>query len=85
MISEYSIFLIALLLVLSWLVIMIYWLRRKDREKRSLLDYIFLWPLLLEQHKAKASKNSNRFIVIGLIIMALLVTMDMLIIHPKEH
>ena len=52
--------------------------RNMHDEKQSIWNYFLLWPFLVEQHRKKASKGSNRFVVFGLIIMLILIMMDLL-------
>jgi hypothetical protein len=58
-------------------------LKRFERTgKRSLFDYLLIWPLVIEDHKRKSTKSSTKTIVIGVIIMVLLIMVDY-IFNPK--
>jgi Na+/melibiose symporter-like transporter len=56
--------------------------RRNKNGKRSVFDYLLVWPLLIEQHQKKATKSSKNFILGSLIIMALIIAVG-LFIHPE--
>lgn len=45
-------------------------------EKKSFIDYLLIWPIVIEQHKKTATINSNKFIVWGLLVMVMLVVGD---------
>jgi uncharacterized membrane protein YhaH (DUF805 family) len=67
-------------LMLLMSIVFIYSVFRRDMHdgKQPIWNYLLLWPLLIEQHKRKASQESNRFIFSGLIIMVILVVIDLL-------
>lgn len=55
----------------------------RDRTgRRSIFDYLLIWPLLLDQHKRRATSKSNKFVISGLIIMFVIVIISMMI-HPE--
>ncbi|MFZ6779895.1 hypothetical protein ACO0LD_23930 [Undibacterium sp. Ji83W] len=45
-------------------------------DNKSFIDYLLIWPIVIEQHKKTATKNSNKFIVWGLLVMVMLVVGD---------
>ena len=67
-----------LLLGLAMLLVSAFYLWRyarteKSNEEYSILDYIFIWPILIDHYKKKSTKGSNTFVIIGLCIMVILV------------
>jgi hypothetical protein len=64
----------------------VYFVNARDKAsgKKSIWSYLLIWPVIIDQHKNKATKNSNRFIAAGVIIMALLILVSMLI-HPETR
>jgi len=45
----------------------------RSNEEYSIFDYMFIWPMLIDQYKKKSTKGSNTFVIVGLCIMVILV------------
>ncbi|MDR1162268.1 MAG: hypothetical protein LBM17_00320 [Candidatus Accumulibacter sp.] len=56
-------------------IVFVYFIYRNDikRNKRSFLSYTALWPIVFEDYRKNRSKNSDTFVIVGLLIMLLLV------------
>ncbi|BBB68541.1 hypothetical protein UNDYM_4288 [Undibacterium sp. YM2] len=56
-------------------------LRVLKSDSKSFADYLLLWPIVIAQHKKTATKNSNKFLAWGLLVMVLLVVGNMVFLR----
>jgi hypothetical protein len=57
-------------------------LKGSDKENnKSFIDYLLIWPIVIEQHKKSATKNSNKFIVWGKLMIVMLVVGRMVFLN----
>ena len=76
-------FLILGLFLLGGFVLLLYCLvlRSGRGQKRSVYDYLLVWPLLLDEHLKKKKESSRVFVGVGLVLMFLLILCGILS-HP---
>lgn len=80
---EYSFLIVGIILVYIAIAFALYASRQNSGSgRRSFWAYLFLWPLLLPPQKiGRKPESINRFIVVGLIVMVLLIV-GSIVIHP---
>ncbi|MFZ6875893.1 hypothetical protein ACO0LF_27805 [Undibacterium sp. Di27W] len=69
--NPYAYHVTGFLLLLTGIAFLFFRILKSDNK--SIADYILLWPLVIEQHKKTATKNSNKFVAWGLLVMVMLV------------
>ncbi|BBB62605.1 hypothetical protein UNDKW_4332 [Undibacterium sp. KW1] len=50
-------------------------------NNKSFIDYLLIWPIVIEHHKKSATKKSNKFIAWGLLAMVMLVVGRMVFLN----
>jgi hypothetical protein len=63
-------------LTLAALFLCVFYFLRKSKKKISLINFIFIWPMIFN---SKSSPSENKFVIFGILVMIILIGLSFLI------